>query len=186
MSDEIRVNRPQSQPSVKPEVTEQPEPKSGSSKGPWIILGVVVVVLIIGAFVFRNQMFGKSGSAGSAAAQPKASGYEAVFLTNGQVYFGKMSGSDSDYVTLNDIYYLQVGPQQGSATAATASSSQQSISLVKLGNELHGPVDQMHISRAQILFYEDLKTDGQVVKAILQDKATPAPAPAAAAPVPAQ
>lgn len=182
MSDEIRVNRPQSQPYVKPEVTEQPEPKPGSSKGPWIILGVIVVVLIIGALVFRNQMFGKSGSAGSGAtttAQPKASGYEAVFLTNGQVYFGKMSGSDSDYVTLNDIYYLQVGPQQGSATAAAASSSQQSISLVKLGNELHGPVDQMHISRAQILFYEDLKTDGQVVKAIIQDKAaatTPAPA----------
>jgi hypothetical protein len=57
--------------------------------------------------------------------------------------------------------------------------------LVKLGNELHGPVDEMHISKAQILFYEDLKTDGQVVKAIQAYKANPAGTPAAAAPTPA-
>ena len=107
------------------------------------------------------------------------SGYQAIFLTNGQVYFGKLTNPDSDYVTLTDIYYLQVGPQQGSGTAAvpTTTNAQQQISLVKLGNELHGPVDQMHISRAQVLFYEDLKSDGQVVKAILQDKAA-ATAPA--------
>ena len=73
-------------------------------------------------------------------------------------------------IPLKDIYYLQVGPQQGSG-AATASSSQ-SITLVKLGQELHGPVDEMHINRSQILFYEDLKSDGQVVKAIVQDKAS--------------
>jgi hypothetical protein len=79
---------------------------------------------------------------------------------------------------LTDIYYLQVGPQQGSATAPNQPSTtpQQQISLVKLGNELHGPVDEMHISRAQILFYEDLKTDGQVVTAILKDKASASPA----------
>ena len=99
------------------------------------------------------------------------SGYQAIFLTNGQVYFGKLTNPDSDYVTLTDIYYLQVGPQQGSATGSAAAPSTtpaQQISLVKLGNELHGPVDEMHISRAQVLFYEDLKADGQVVKAILQ------------------
>jgi hypothetical protein len=186
MSDEIRINRPAQQPAVRPEsITEQPEAKSGVSKMPWIILGVIVLVLVVLAFMFRGQMFGKPGAAGpqgAANTTPSgASGYEAVFLTNGQVYFGKLVNPNADYLTLNDIYYLQVGPQQGSGTAAqSTSTAQQQISLVKLGNELHGPVDQMHISRAQVLFYEDLKSDGQVVKAILQDKAsgTTAPVPA--------
>ena len=101
--------------------------------------------------------------------------YQAVFLTNGQVYFGQISNTESNYVTLKDIYYLQVGPQQGSG--ADVSQSQQSISLVKLGNELHGPEDEMHISRSQILFYEDLKKDGSVVKAIDAYKTNPSGAP---------
>jgi hypothetical protein len=177
MSDEIRINRPQVQPVIKPEAMNESAPKSGSPKGPWIILGIIVLVLIVCAIVFRGQLFGKQGAtknASVAASQAKSSGYEAVFLTNGQVYFGKLTHPGDDYVTLDDIYYLQVGPQQGSGSAATTSA--QSISLVKLGNELHGPVDQMHISRSQILFYEDLKSDGQVVKAILQDKAAAVPA----------
>ena len=190
MPDEIKVSRPQTQPQQqysRPEPTmDRPEPKSRVSKLPWIILGVVVVVLIILGLVFRSQLFGKPATggqaAGGAATSSKPSDYVAVFLTNGQVYFGRLKNPDGDYVTLNDIYYLQVGPQQGSATAASdASTTPQQISLVKLGNELHGPVDEMHISRAQVLFYEQLKSDGQVVKAILQDKAAAA-APAASAP----
>jgi hypothetical protein len=179
MSDEIRINRPQVQPAARPEsVMDQPEPKSGASKMPWIVLGIIVVVLIIGALVFRGQLFGKP-NAGKQAASPQtqASGYVAVFLTNGQVYFGKLSHPGDDYVTLDDIYYLQVGPQQGSATSVGQPSTtpQQQISLVKLGNELHGPVDEMHISRTQVLFYEQLKSDGQVVTAILKDKAAATP-----------
>ncbi len=186
MSDEIRVNRPQVQPSVRPlEAGVQEEVVTKSSKAPWIILAVIVIVLIAGAFMFRGKMFGRPGAAGTqgalTATPAGASGYQAVFLTNGQVYFGKLVNPNADYLTLNDIYYLQVGPQQGSGTAVqSTTTAQQQISLVKLGNELHGPVDQMHISRAQVLFYEDLKSDGQVVKAILQDKAsgTTAPVPA--------
>jgi len=188
MTDEIKVNRPQMQPQQqysKPELTiDQSELKVRTSKMPWIILGVVVVVLIVLGLVFRSQLFGKPATGGPAATsstQTQASGYVAVFLTNGQVYFGKLSNPGGDYVTLDDIYYLQVGPQQGSATSPSQPSStpQQQISLVKLGNELHGPVDEMHISRAQVLFYEELKSSGQVVKAILQDKAAATP-PAAA------
>jgi hypothetical protein len=186
MSDEIRINRPASQqPAAAPVRQDQSQvTQQSGSKMPWIVLGVIIVILIAVAVIFRGKLLpGKDSAAIKAAGTP--SGYEAVFLTNGQVYFGKLSHSGSDYLTLDDIYYLQVGPQQGSGTAPTNASStaQQQITLVKLGNELHGPVDEMHINRSQVLFYEDLKSDGQVVKAILQDKAaaaTPAAAPAPA------
>lgn len=100
---------------------------------------------------------------------------QAVFLTNGQVYFGKVKSISKDYIDLRGIYYLnvnqQVQPDQKPAgnnanNATNNQQSQSSISLVKLGCELHGPSDQMLINRDQVTFWENLKTDGQVAKAI--------------------
>lgn len=171
MSEEIKVQK----------TTVMPTSEVKSSKAPWIILAVIVVVLAVLGVVFRGQIFGKKS--GSMSSGTGKSNYQAVFLTNGQVYFGKISNPEREYVNLKDIYYLQVGPQQGSTQGGTDQQAQQpgqTISLVKLGNELHGPEDEMHINRAQILFYEDLKEEGQVVAAILKDKAAQAtPTPAA-------
>jgi hypothetical protein len=47
-----------------------------------------------------------------------------------------------------------------------ALNTDQGLSLVKLGNELHGPKDEMTINKAHIIFVEDLKADGKVVTAI--------------------
>jgi hypothetical protein len=193
MSDEIKVNRPSvaqsSQPITRPEHIRPAESEMGQpkpSKMPWIILGAIVLVLVVLGILFRGQLFKSKNQATGAAATSGASGYQAVFLTNGQVYFGKMTQANSDYPMLTDIYYLQVvqPPLQGQQIGATAQTAQQQISLVKLGNELHGPMDEMHISKAQILFYEDLKSDGQVVKAIAAYKANPtgSQAPAVQAP----
>ena len=89
---------------------------------------------------------------------------QAVFLSGGQVYFGKIRALNNNYVGMTDIYYLrvnqQVQPKQGETSQA------QDISLVKLGCELHGPDDQMLINRDQVIFWENLKKDGQVAKAV--------------------
>jgi hypothetical protein len=94
---------------------------------------------------------------------------QAVFLSNGQVYFGKIKSVNKEYVSLQQIYYLNVNQQvQPNQKTDTSDSSNQSVSLVKLGCELHGPTDQMIINRDQVTFWENLKTDGQVTKAITQ------------------
>jgi len=87
---------------------------------------------------------------------------QAVFLTNGQVYFGKIADITDKYVNLIGIYYLNSTSDSANKTAQT------SFSLVKLGCELHGPTDQMVINRDQVSFWENLKTDGKVTKAIQQ------------------
>lgn len=98
----------------------------------------------------------------------KSNEYQAVFLSNGQVYFGKLTDLNHKYVTLTDIYYLQV--QQGSngslQNASGSSTSDSQVSLAKLGSELHGPEDKMSISSDQVLFWENMKTDSKVVQAI--------------------
>lgn len=98
---------------------------------------------------------------------PAGESYQAVFLTNNQVYFGKLSKADSTFPVLRDIYYLQVTQV---LQPRPEDQPVQRLQLVKLGNELHGPEDEMKINREQILFIEDLKADSQVVKAIQEYK----------------
>lgn len=95
---------------------------------------------------------------------PMVSGgkWQAMFLTNGQVYFGHLKEVNKDYVKMADIYYLQVSQQ----LQPSSSQSQQQISLVKLGNELHGPEDMMYVPKTQIVFWENMKNDSTVVQAI--------------------
>lgn len=88
--------------------------------------------------------------------------YQAVLLTGNVAYFGHLSKITDKYLVLKDVYYLQV--QQAVQPADT--SKQPQISLVKLGNEIHGPEDVMNISRDQVLFWENLKNDSKVVEAI--------------------
>ena len=95
----------------------------------------------------------------------KEGGYQAVFLDNGQVYFGKLTETSGSYFSLTDVYYLR---ENGKINIDTASGND--ISLVKLGNELHGPEDFMYILKNKVVFVENLKEDGQVVQSIKQFK----------------
>jgi hypothetical protein len=100
-----------------------------------------------------------------------SSDWQAIFLDNGQVYFGHMKSQNSQYVSLSNIYYLQVSPAQGSTpatgtSATTTDTANQQLTLVKLGNELHGPTDEMSINRDHITFIETMKSDSKVVTAI--------------------
>lgn len=93
--------------------------------------------------------------------------YQAVFLNGGQVYFGQVTDLNNKYLRLVDIYYLrvnqQVQPAEGEQAPAAGGDD---ISLVKLGCELHGPQDEMLINREQIIFWENLKDNGDVSDAI--------------------
>ena len=80
--------------------------------------------------------------------------YQAIFLTNDQVYFGRLKNINSDYLFLSDVYYAKVN--EGGAGQ-----------LVKLGAiEPHKPKDGMIINQDQVLFWENLNDDSPVVNTI--------------------
>ena len=94
---------------------------------------------------------------------------QAVFLANGQVYFGEIESVNSKFLDLRRIYYLNVNQQvQPNQESSKNQQAQNNITLVKLGCELHGPVDQMVINREQVTFWENLSDDGQVAKAVAE------------------
>lgn len=123
------------------------------------IIVVIVVALLLGAVMWKKNK--------SDMGQVKKDQYQAVFLTNGQVYFGKIAASNKDSIKLTDIYYLQVQQNvQPSDDENKDTNKDSQISMAKLGDELHGPEDTMFIQRDQILFWENLKDQGKVVQAI--------------------
>lgn len=128
----------------------------------WITLLLFFAGMIYSGSLNISLLTGVSGYSSNS--------YEAVFLANGQVYFGKVSKLQSKYVKLIDIYYLiQKQPLQAQQPAAQA-TAQPEFTLIKLGGELHGPMDQMMINKDQILFIEELKSDSKVVQAINNSK----------------
>ncbi len=121
-----------------------------------LIVISVLAILVLAIFVYRATT--------GASSKIKGDKYQAVFLNSadGQVYFGKLKDLDSEYYELKDIYYVRVEQVQPNQEEQT----QQNISLAKLGNEIHGPEDVMYIRKDQVLFWENLKEEGQVVTAI--------------------
>lgn len=128
------------------------------SKIMWLVLFGVVVALGLVGYILKSDFFGFGDNAGEST-------YQAIFLSNGQVYFGSISKISEDYVVLKNIYYLQANDSLQGTNAQS-----QPFSLVKLGKELHGPTDTMYINKSQILFYEDLRDDSSVVKTIESNK----------------
>jgi len=95
--------------------------------------------------------------------------WQAVFLSNGQVYFGQMQPSLGNFVKLKNVYYLQITQQL--QPPAAGQPAQPDIRLVRLGGELHGPQNAMYILRSQIIFWENLRNDSRVVQGIKQIEA---------------
>lgn len=132
------------------------------SKKPMMVIGIVLALVLVGLAAWFA--LGRTGSAGAI----DDSKYQAVFFTNGQVYFGKLSQLDGDYMRLKNVYYLQNKEQAADETTPQSASKQDAsdVELIKLGNEIHGPEDEMLVSKDQILFFENLKPAGTVSQTI--------------------
>lgn len=118
-----------------------------------IVLGIVIGIMGTGFFVdlIKYDRYDKNDFI-----DPNV--YQAVFLTNDQIYFGHLRDINSDYLILNDVYYVKIG-EDGSGQ------------IVRLGAiEPHGPENVMTISKNQVLFWENLRDDSQVARTIQQIK----------------
>lgn len=115
-----------------------------------IIIGLLLTI-ILGFAVY--SLFSKNAEETKRIDQAT---YQAVFLSDDQIYFGKLRGIDSPYPILDDVYYVKLEDENAISGR-----------LVKLGIiEPHGPRDQMIINREHILFWENLKPDSSIVQTI--------------------
>lgn len=128
-------------------------------------LGLLFSGAILVLAVIAFAAFGGTNTTASKYVDEKK--MQAVFLNGGQVYFGNIKSANDKFMRVSNIYYLRVNQTvQPDTNAATTNNDD--ISLVKLGCELHGPQDQMVINQSQVIFWENLKDDGQVAKAVAE------------------
>ena len=143
------------------------EEPAASKRKMFILIGagvgafVLLLAIILAVFLLRPAPAAGTGMG------IDSSKYQAVFFTNGQVYFGKLQAFSDQYLKLTDVFYLQTQQtEQDAKNLQKTSTDQNNVQLTKLGAEIHGPQDEMIISKDQVLFYENLKSDGKVVTSI--------------------
>ncbi len=156
VKEEAPLTTPRSSGSHRPSTPEHKSSKKGLLWTSVIVL-LVLIVAVVGWLVWSNSKTGENGI--------NSSRYQAVFLVNGQIYFGKLEDANEKSFKLTDIYYPQA---QSEGTDKTDTESQ-GIKLIKLGDEVHGPENEMYISKEQILYYENLKSDSKVTQLIEQN-----------------
>jgi len=125
-----------------------------------LIVGIIIlIILVIALFlVFLKPAMNQTSSSSS-------SSWSAVFLTNGRTYFGKIEKDIAGFITLNDVYYLQV---KQAPPVAEGEEPQSQLSLMSVGEEIHGPENFMRINKDHVLFIEELKADSSIVTSIEQ------------------
>ena len=90
--------------------------------------------------------------------KPKfSSEYQAVFMDNGQVFFGKIENTGGANPMLREVYYIS---RQQSPDGKEVKSI-----LIKRGNEWHGP-DYMYINKQHIVIIEPVAPNSRVAQLI--------------------
>jgi hypothetical protein len=117
----------------------------------WVLTGVVVMVVAL--LLLKELKPGPAITFGTP--------YQAVLLTNGTAYFGKLEGYGTNRPVLKEVYYIvgQTNPE----------TKQTNNVLVRRGKELHEPGD-MHLNPNQILCVEDVGPNSKVAQLIAQQQ----------------
>lgn len=120
-----------------------------------VIIGLILFILFVRTQLFRAGI--STLFAPSAVEVIERELYQAVFLTNGSTYFGRLQQQGDEWFVLTDVFYLSV-------------SEDSAPQLIKRGSEPQGPREPMIIPKAQVLFIENLRDDSEIVAAIRRFK----------------
>jgi spore coat polysaccharide biosynthesis predicted glycosyltransferase SpsG len=91
--------------------------------------------------------------------------YKAVFLDNGQVFFGKVEETGPSYLMLKDVFYVQSEVVQQDRDKREVRNI-----LIKRGSEWHGP-DLMYIITRHVVVIEPVSPSSRVAQLIKEAKA---------------
>lgn len=89
--------------------------------------------------------------------------YQAVFLANGQTYFGRYYDRLGAYVKIDGAYYIQTTKNEDPDKPPESR-------LLRRGAELHQPLPRILVPKSAILFIEDLQPSSSITLFIDQDQ----------------
>lgn len=159
----VESDQPERQPVKKQ--PKAPKERNGQAKN-W--LKPLLSLLVLAALVYGGWLYWSNQRAADLIINEDS--HQAVFLSNGQIYFGKLTPLNGRYMQLTEVYYLErqlTANTDDQLDQAEADVSDNNFQLLKYSDALYGSEDLMVISRDDILRYENLKADGVVGRAII-------------------
>jgi hypothetical protein len=136
----------------------RPERRPGALR----LLGVALLAVIV--VLLAIQVVQNARRSDSVPIPSFSTPYQAVLLSSGLAYFGKVESRGPRFLVLTDVYYVQTRMAPGAKGQQT-----QSNVLVKRGSEWHAP-DRMAINIDAIIFMEPVGADSQLAHLIAQNK----------------
>ena len=118
------------------------------------VLAMAAVILLLVAVVISLLIRGSSHKS-----LKFDTSYQAVLLSNGSVYFGKLQDYGDRFPVLTDVFYIQ--------SSVNPDTKQTVNVLVKRGKELHSP-DRMYLNPSQIILVEPVGPNSKVMQLILE------------------
>jgi len=134
-----------------------------------VVKKVACLMLVFAALVWFDTNFHiLSSSQESKVARAKL---QAVFLTNGQIYFGNLSRHGIGYWRLDRAHYVHVSKVPAASPDTDGAVSQEtSTTLVKASDDMHRPENTLFIPASHILFWQNLRNDSPVAQAIIAEQ----------------
>lgn len=116
----------------------------------WWVGGVVVLVVVVGvlSFVF---IFNKN----SGNENMKSSNFAAVYMTSGDIYFGKLDWFP--WPRLQNVWYLQRGLDQ---------KQQPQAGIAPFKDVFWTPIDEVYLNPKEIVFWTKIKAGTQLDQAL--------------------
>jgi hypothetical protein len=121
-----------------------------------ILLGVLIGAAVGGLVWLGILAFGGNGAFGGRVDPNR---WQAVFLSNGEVYYGHLVEAGSDFYELRDAYFVVEGP-------AVQKGSPPTQQVRPITQQFQNPEQSMLIAKQFVIKVENLSPDSQVVKAI--------------------
>jgi len=135
------------------------------SKGLVITLIVILVVFLVGAGVWVGiSIIG--GNSSPSALSP----YSAVYLSTGDIYFGKLSWSPAPH--MDDAWFLQ---------RSTDAKGNPTVGVYPFSQVAWGPSDTVYFNSSQIIFWTRLNSTSSIAQLIANPAAATAQQQSAAA-----
>lgn len=124
-----------------------------------IIIGLVVLIGAAWIAVWAMRQFGSSAAIDHST-------YQGVFVSSGQVYFGKLEKLNDGYWKLADAFYIKLSPANKSAEQGAEPEPNELIKYGTGDEQLYGPRDTVTINNDQVLYFVNMDENGKVVQAI--------------------
>jgi hypothetical protein len=121
-----------------------------------VLLGLVIG-LLLGGLVWLVLSWVRPGDPFAGAIDEDR--WQAVFLSNGQVYFGHLTVASEEFYELSEAFYIRESPP-------TEEDQPPTREVRALSTEFHQPENRMLIRKDQVLFVENLSSDSDVAEAI--------------------